>query len=172
MAGPISQQPQHTHVLEMEMLWLHVLVCLFKWVFYPGLCWLFAFSCPDHTCLICNCRILSLCSSILQAFMVLDAWLLKVVYIQPFLLVLSFGNSFVCKQVSWWCISAREWFSFSDNLYTLFSFCHQDPVVKVVSLETVKVNGSWNDMLLVQKILLLVMLFQDRWQWKLEKAVV
>jgi hypothetical protein len=30
MAGPISQQPQHTHVLEMAMLWSHVLVYLFK----------------------------------------------------------------------------------------------------------------------------------------------
>jgi hypothetical protein len=47
MAGPISQQPQHTPVLEMAMLWSHVLVYLFK--------------------------ILSLCSSILRAFMVLDA---------------------------------------------------------------------------------------------------
>nr|CAB3479717.1 unnamed protein product [Digitaria exilis] len=30
------------------------------------------------------------------------------------------------------------------------------PVVKVVSLETAKVNGSWNDMLLQQRILRLV----------------
>jgi hypothetical protein len=33
MAGHISQQPQHTLVLEMAMLWLHVLVYLFRSVF-------------------------------------------------------------------------------------------------------------------------------------------
>jgi len=54
MAGHISQQPQHTLVLEMAMPWWHVLVYLFRPVFSSRVSLLVIgpCSCPDHAYLI------------------------------------------------------------------------------------------------------------------------
>lgn len=91
MAEPTSQQPQLTHALEMATLWLHVLVYHFRLVQLFSAELLVTVPCfyPDYICMIYVCRTLSLCSSILQAFMVLDALSLKVLY-SSFLHVLSF----------------------------------------------------------------------------------
>lgn len=51
------------------------------------------------------------------------------------------------------------------------SFFVQVPGVKVAFLGTVKVRGLWNGMLQLLKILHLVMLFRDQWQWKLGRDV-
>jgi hypothetical protein len=98
MAGHISQQPQHTLVLEMAMLWLHVLVYLFRPVFSSRVSLVVVGPCfyPDYAYM----QLQDLEFVQFHPTGIYGAGcLITEGCIYSTLPVLSLGNSFVCEQL-------------------------------------------------------------------------